>query len=376
MSDNTFSRRRFRRAAALLWFLCVLTGCEREAPPQAALQVRDILGEPAQQGFAQALAPRVFQFPDDHGPHFGFRNEWWYVTGNLSGDDGRRFGFQLTFFRHQLRPGGEQTGWRAPQVYMAHFALTDVDAGHYHFFERFGRPAAAIAGACTAPVAVWLDEWRLERDADDVWSLQARAGELQLRLQLHSTLAPVLQGDGGLSRKSATPGNASYYYSLPQMRAVGDVRDDAGNTHHVTGKAWLDREWSTSALDADQAGWDWFALQLRDGRALMLYQLRRNNGGVDPFSYAALIGADGRSTTLTPAQWRLTPLAYWHSPSGARYPIKWRLRIDTEGIDWQIGAMLPQQWFDGSVKYWEGAVAITAENGAGLGEGYLEMTGY
>lgn len=356
--------------------LAMLAGCGDKKQPQTALNVQDILGEPAQTGFEKALTPRPFEFPQDHGPHFGFRNEWWYVTGNLRDEAGRRYGFQLTFFRHQLRPEtGETTGWQAPQIYMAHFAVTDIDAGDYQFFERFGRPAANIAGASAQPIAVWLDDWRLESLDNQEWQLQAQAGSLRLQLQLTPGYAPVAQGDGGLSRKSATPGNASFYYSIPQMRASGRLRDRHGVDVSVSGKAWLDREWSTSALDADQAGWDWFALQLNDGRALMLYQLRRADGRADPFSYAALIAADGRKQILAPEQFELIPLDYWKSPSGARYPIRWRLRIASQDIDWHVNAALPQQWFNGSVRYWEGAVSIES-NASRIGEGYLEMTGY
>lgn len=358
---------------AALW---LLSGCGRADRAEPALQVRTLLGEPAQAGYELALAPRPFRFPEDHGPHFGFRDEWWYVTGNLRSENGRRYGFQLTFFRHQLHPGGDSSGWRAPQVYMAHFALTDIGAGDYQFFERFGRPAAGIAGAQTQPFAVWLDDWRLESSAGSGdFQLHARAGALSLQLRLTPTLAPVPQGERGLSRKSATPGNASFYYSQPQLRAAGTLRDRAGLSHAVDGRAWLDREWSTSALDPNQTGWDWFALQLHDGRALMLYQLRRSDGSVDPFSYGALIAADGTQRTLTPAQFELTPLTYWTSPSGERYPIRWRLRCAAENIDWRISAALPQQWFNGSFRYWEGAVDIDS-GGVRIGSGYLEMTGY
>ena len=369
--------------AALLSLLagCLLmAGCEPQAAAPAPLQIQQILGEQASDGFTQALDVRPFQFPDDHGPHFGFRDEWWYVTGNLRSQDGRRFGFQLTFFRHQLRPETtEAKGWAEPQIYMAHFALSDIDGRRYQFFERFGRPGAGVAGARAHPFAVWLDDWRLENagDASGDWQLRAQAGALQLQLRLTPSYAPVPQGDRGLSRKSAQPGNASYYYSQPQMRATGKLRDSEGHAHAVAGKAWLDREWSTSALSKNQSGWDWFALQLEDGRALMLYQLRRRDGGADPFSDAALIARDGSRQNLTGEQWRLSPQAYWTSPDGARYPIRWRLRIPDQDIDWVISAALPGQWFNGSFRYWEGAVDILpAQGGPALGSGYLEMTGY
>lgn len=354
----------------------LLAGCDRE-PTSAPLAVRELLSAPAA-GFERALAARPFDFPADHGPHPGFRDEWWYATGNLRSDDGRRFGFQITFFRHQLRPG-DGDGWDSPQAYMAHFALSDIDGSRYHHFERFGRPGAGVAGARTKPFAVWLDGWRLASiDADFApLTLQAEASAVALDLRLEPTVRPVLQGEDGLSRKNAEPGNASYYYSLPRIEARGRVRDADGYEHTVHGLAWLDREWSSSALGREQAGWDWFALQPDDGPALMYYQLRRADGSADRFSAGTLIATDGSSVPLTPEQVQLQPLQHWTSPAGQRYPIAWRLRIPQHGVDWQVRAALPQQWFDASFRYWEGAVEITrSEDGKPLGSGYLEMTGY
>lgn len=365
------------------WSLCLallLAGCDARTPQPAMLDIRSVLGRPADPGFLRATAPRAFDFPADHGPHFGYRDEWWYVTGNLRGDDGRRFGFQLTFFRHQLRPDrdADQSGWFSPQLYMAHFAVSDIDGNDYRYFERLGRPAAGIAGARAQPFAVWLDNWRLAGSGRNFapLTLSAEAGPLQLRLQLQPTLAPVAQGDHGLSRKSAAPGNASYYYSLPRLRAAGTLRDRDGHSHTVHGLAWLDREWSTSALGAEQVGWDWFSLQLKDGGSLMLYRLRDRDGRADHFSYGALIGADGSSGTLSATDFQLTPEEYWRSPAGASYPIRWHLRIPSRGIDWRVKAALPQQWLNGSFRYWEGAVDVVAAGDDQIGSGYLEMTGY
>ncbi|HXU46332.1 MAG TPA: carotenoid 1,2-hydratase, partial [Thermoanaerobaculia bacterium] len=247
-------------------------------------------------GFARALAPRAFRFPEDHGPHPEFRTEWWYATGNLATPAGRRFGFQLTFFRNALAPEtpDRPSRWAARDVYMAHFALTDAEGGRFLAFERFRRGALGLAGARALPFRVALDDWSIASLAPgSTWParLRAQEGGAAIDIQLDQGKPPVLEGDRGLSQKSAAPGQASYYYSLPRMPARGDIRL-GGESFAVSGLAWLDREWSTSALAADQVGWDWLALQLDDGRELMLYRLRRRDGSADPASRATLILAD------------------------------------------------------------------------------------
>jgi predicted secreted hydrolase len=363
------------RLFALLLFLFA-AGCGRQAEP-TAMTVQQLLGNPPAEGFLRATKPRAFTFPADHGPHPGFRDEWWYVTGNLTGEGGERFGFQFTLFRHQLRPDAGGEGWQRAEVWLGHFAISELDSGRYHFFERYGRAGAGVAGAQTQPFAVWLDGWRLTSAADGFapLHLSAAAGAVALDLTLSPTLKPVLQGEHGLSQKSAEAGNASYYYSMPRIEARGELRDGDGHRHAVSGLAWLDREWSSSALGAGQVGWDWFSLQLTDGRSLMLYQLRREDGAVDRHSSASLIGTDGGSTPLGAADFTLTPERHWHGPDGERYPVRWRLRIPGQGIDWLIAAPQPAQLFDGSVRYWEGAVEVISGT-ATIGRGYLEMTGY
>jgi predicted secreted hydrolase len=231
-----------------------------------------------------------------------------------------------------------------------------------------------VAGARAEPFAVWLDRWRLASRGDG-FSLTAPAGNIALDLELTPQLPPVLQGDGGLSQKSAEPGNASYYYSLPRIAARGGLVDADGRRHAVEGLAWLDREWSSSALGADQVGWDWFALQLDDGRSLMLYQLRRRDGSADPHSSGTLVGAGGEAAPLRAGDFTLTPQDHWRAPTGERYPVRWRLRVPAHAIDWTVTTPLAAQLFDGSVRYWEGAVEVT-EGTATIGRGYLEMTGH
>ena len=314
---------------------------ERSAPPTlgATLSVTEALGAAPAEGFARAVAPRPFAFPADHGPHPAFRSEWWYWTGNLreTGGGGRRFGFQLTFFRTALAPTvtPRRSAWGARDVYMAHLALTDVDAGGFHARDRWARAALELAGATGDPLRVWLGDWIAEGVAPDGWPVRLRAGDGEVRIDLALARGkpPVLHGELGLSRKSAEPGNASYYYSLTRMPVSGEI-EVGGRTFAVEGLGWMDREWSTSALAPDQVGWDWFALQLDDGRELMLYRLRERAGGVAAESQGTLIAADGTTRTLDRDAVEVLVLDQWRSPrTGARYPAAWRLRVPAAALD-------------------------------------------
>jgi len=272
-------------------------GCERATTPgkpATETGLAERLGGGDLSGFARALEPREFAFPADHGPHPDFRNEWWYLTGNLETATGRRFGYQVTFFRIALAPEDpaaqpRRSGWATRQVWMAHVALSDAANRRHREHERFARGAAGLAGAQASPFRVWLEDWQLQargEGKDGVWELQIETANFGLELALDPEKPIVLQGDAGLSRKSAEPGNASFYYSIPRLTTAGNIR--VGNEElAVTGLSWLDREWSTSALTAQQSGWDWFALQLDDGRDLMYYQMRRTDGRSTPTAPAA-----------------------------------------------------------------------------------------
>ena len=359
----------------------LLTGCD--APPPSttsSIRVDEAMGAAPDPGFARALQPREFQFPDDHGAHPDFATEWWYLTGNLYDDNERRFGYQLTLFRVGLRPGvvEKDSDWRSNQLYMGHLAISDIDgaidrARHYSA-ERFARAAAGLAGARVKPFEVWLGPWTLKAGNELFpMTLQAQHEDMGLSLQLQAGDKPiVLQGERGLSRKSATPGNASYYYSFTRLPTHGEVR--IGDVlFSVQGHSWLDREWSSSALDRDQAGWDWFALQLEDGRELMFYQLRTRQGGVHAFSRGILVQQDGSVQNLLPAQVKLTPRRYWQAVDGTRYPIDWRLQVAEFQLDLEVRAALDDQLMDHTVQYWEGAVDVS---GSHRGQGYLELSGY
>lgn len=348
------------------------------APLQATVAVREALAED-RAGFARAMAPRPFEFPADHGPHPDFRTEWWYYTGNLQTADRRHFGFQLTFFRVALAPTEQPraSAWATRQLYFAHFAVTDTAASRFRAFSRTGRGALGMAGAEAAPFRVWIDGWSAE-GAGASPRLRASDGDVAIDLELSATKPVVLQGERGLSRKGPEPGNASFYYSFTRMPARGVVRLGA-ETLAVSGEAWMDREWSTSGLGADVQGWDWFAVQLDDGRELMVYVLRRRDGTVDPFSAGSLVAPDGAVRVLGAGDVRVETLAHWSSPrSGVRYPARWRLTVPSAELRLDIEPRLPDQELRVNTRYWEGAVAVTGMAGAWSirGHGYVELVGY
>jgi len=351
----------------------------------ATLAVSAALGAGDASGFARARAPHAFSFPADLGPHPDFRTEWWYYTGNLESAAGRHFGFQLTFFRTALAPpavGDAATGsaWSTRQLYVAHFAVTDTAGRRFHAWSRLERAALGLAGARPHPFRVWLDDWSAESDGPDGLPVRLRAaeGSIAIDLTLASDRPVVLQGDHGLSQKGPEPGNASYYYSRTRMTARGTVRAGA-EAIPVVGLAWMDREWSTSALGPDLVGWDWIALQLDDGRDVMVYRLRRRDGGTDPHSAGALVSAAGATRALAPAEVTLDALEHWTSPrSRVRYPSRWRLAMPGAGLDLVITPRLADQELIVGTRYWEGAVRVegTAAGRPIGGRGYVELVGY
>jgi predicted secreted hydrolase len=275
------------------------------------------------EGFERVLGPRPFEFPRDHAAHPGFRHEWWYVTGHLADDARREYGFQLTFFRYALTPHAvaSTSRWRSRDIVLAHFALTDITAGRFHHATRRARAALDLAGADERLPRVWIHDWLLALDGQDAqrWLLRANARDHAIDLALTAVKPVVLQGDRGFSRKSEAAGNASHYYSMPRLAVAGSARVGQ-ETLRVNGTAWLDREWGTSALGESQRGWDWFALQLADGRELTFYRLRDLAGRTDPHSRGLLVDVHGAATTLRADEVTLEPRRWWRSPRRHRAP--------------------------------------------------------
>lgn len=376
-----------RLAIALLVLAGLAAAAYLAFRPQAALQDlgASVVESTPQvvEGFARAYDVTPMEFPRDLGPHPQFQTEWWYYTGNLETADGRHFGYELTFFRRALAPPDQlpprSSQWATNQIYLAHFTLTDVDGGQFHAFERISRGAAGLAGAQSEPhYAVWLEDWRVEMTGADTFELHAASEGLRLELSLRDEKGPVLQGEQGLSRKGAEPGNASYYYSQPRLASQGSVTI-GDETLAVSGQSWKDHEFSTSVLNSEQIGWDWFSLQLNDGYELMLYNLRRADGQPDPFSSGTLIAPDGGTTALSGDDFTITALGSWRSPhSGAEYPMGWRIELPAHGVELDVQPYLRDQELNLTFVYWEGAVHLTGRHqGAAVsGVGYVELTGY
>ena len=358
------------------WF----TAPSAEADLRTSVSVAEAMGSDTT-GYRRATEVRPFTFPLDHGPHPGYKTEWWYVTGNLSGPQAEPYGYELTIFRLALTPpdaapdSAAFSDWRTNQLYMGHFAVTDGASETFHAFERFERGGAGLAGAQADPFRVWLDDWSMTGLDGTAFPMQLRAQEqgVGVDLTLRPTKPRVLQGDQGLSQKGPGDGNASYYYSYTRLDTEGALVLD-GDTLSVTGQSWMDREWSTSALGPEQEGWDWFSLQLDDGRDLMYYQLRRTDGTPSPFSEGVIVGPEGETRKLERSDVQIEVLDRWTTPDGTHtYPVEWTLRVPREDIDLTIMPYMPNQELDVSVRYWEGAVRV---KGSASGRGYVEMTGY
>jgi predicted secreted hydrolase len=265
---------------------------------------------------------------------------------------------------------------------MAHFAVSDIARGRFHAFDRLQRAGAGWAGASVERYEVWNGGWRAEAQADGSHRLRASEGGLSIDLVVQGTGRAVLHGRDGYSQKGRDPANASHYYSLPRLETRGALVVD-GTRHEVSGASWMDHEFGTSMLEPEQQGWDWFALQLDDGRDVMLYQMRRRDGSRDPFSNGSIVSRDGAVTRLRAEDYRLEAVGTWQSPSsGARYPVRWRVAIPGERLQLDVAAAMPDQELhtprSTGVTYWEGAVDVAGTSGGSAvrGRGYMELTGY
>lgn len=367
----------------LLWLVLLFAfACSRTPEPlRAEFDVGELLSASADSRFERAAQPREFVFPRDHGPHPDFQTEWWYFTGTLADESGGEYGYQLTFFRRALAPEVPKldSNWASSEFCMAHFTLSSSREGRFEARERFERNALGIAGATSEPWRVWLRDWRVEGDLDggDV-RLVARDGELALDLVLRATRGIVLQGDRGLSRKGAEPGNASYYYSIPRLDSRGTLAFD-GRSVAVRGESWFDREWSTSALEQGQVGWDWFALRFDDGTELMLYVMRRDDGSLDAYSSGTFSGPGAAPRRLARDEFTVRPTSSWTSArSSATYPSAWRIDVPSLALSLDLEPLVRDCELNVSVRYWEGAVrASGTRDGATIaGRGFAELTGY
>jgi len=333
----------------------------------------------------QAVGVREWSFPRDHGSHPDYRTEWWYFTGNLRDGHGDRYGYQLTFFRQGIRlePADPDNPWSIRDLYLAHFAMTDVAAATFASKDLASRAGPGLAGASEDRMDVWLFDWSAAME-DSTIRIHARGADMHLTLELHPRKPPVFHGDGGLSAKGPAEGQASYYVSFTDLESRGVITTSARKSDIVvTGVSWFDHEFGSNQLTRDQAGWDWFSLHLSDGRDLMIYLLRRTDGSVEPASSGTLVNAAGHTQHLALSDIRIDVLATWKSPrSGGLYPVKWRLRVPSQAIELEVSALLNDQELiteaSTNVVYWEGAVdgRGTSKGQAVTCEGYVELTGY
>ena len=368
-------------AAFAFW---LLRSQDTAVPANAALESLLVDDGTTSDAFARATVPGAVNFPRDLGPHEDYQTEWWYYTGNLQTEDGRDFGYQFTIFRRAIQPMSEvpqvdsPSTWRSNQIYLAHFTVSDMGGDEFHVAERFSRGGAELAGAQAQPYYVWLEDWSVTEVEPGTVRIQADTEEVSLDLTLVETMPPVLHGDGGLSQKGPEPGNASYYYSIVRQATSGELVIGE-ETFQVDGLSWKDHEYSTSALSPGSVGWDWFSLQLDDGSALMLFQIRRDDGSIEPYSSASFISNDGALQTLGHEEWQLDVLDTWTSPhSGGEYPAHWRLRIPSIALDLEGRPMMADQELNVSTIYWEGASEFsgTLSGEPVTARGYVEMTGY
>lgn len=382
------SRQTMTRAIIILALLAVVCALAwgfytRPKPEEVQAQVVGLALTEDATGYTRAEGPQALAFPRDHGPHPDYQTEWWYYTGNLQTSQGRRFGYQLTFFRRAVTAPGEfaqrSSAWATNQVYLAHFTLTDVAGQEFYYAERFERGAVGLAGARGEPsFEVWLRDWQVTQTGKDTYHLTAQKDGIAIDLELVDTKGVVLQGDSGYSRKGPEPGNASIYYSQTHLDSSGTVTV-AGEVFAVQGLSWMDREISTSVLSAGQVGWDWLALHLEDGSELMVFRLRRADGTADPYSAGLYVAADGSYHVLKADDFKITPEGSWRSPhSDAVYPARFTVRVPSLGLDLELRPQLADQELNVSFVYWEGSVEVTGSRaGEPLGGfGYAELTGY
>ena len=372
-------------ALSLLLVLLLFSACSGAQPSLASADVVEVLNRPVDSRFARALEPLEFEFPRDHGPHNDYATEWWYYTGNLTGEDGGEYGFQLTFFRSALAPGesNRPSDFAAQQLYMAHFAVTSGPAGRHVSFDRFSRGAGGVAGATGSPrYEVWLDDWRAQETAPGQMHLQAVAeddnGPISIDLILAETRPPLLHGEAGYSRKGPEPGNANHYYSLVRMETAGEIVF-AGRRIPVTGLSWMDHEFGTSALSADAVGWDWFAVTLDNDVVLMFAEIRTRSGTSQEIFEGTLGFPDGSQVSISADDFTLTTTGQWTSPdSGTVYPGGWRVTFPQYEIDLTIDPLIDDQEMDVAFTYYEGATVVSGTmNGERVaGRGYVELTGY
>ena len=333
--------------------------------------------------YQKALPGYQYQFPRDHFNHPDYQTEWWYYTGNLRSADGHKFGFELTFFRQGVSRGQTQkSDWDIQDIYLAHFALSDIDGDRFYHNDRVNRAGPGLAGVSQQSAKVWNGNWQLQW-AGEQQQLQAIAQNFAVRFVMSSRKPPVVHGKNGVSQKSAGAGLASHYISFTRLSTTGTV-ELGGKQYEVEGTAWMDHEFFTHQLDINQSGWDWVSLQLDDNTELMLYRFRHKDGSVDSFSAGTYVDTEGKPAYLGVSDFSMQPESetYTSPDTYAVYPIAWRIAVPSLGLDLQLTTPLKSQelvsGMGSELSYWEGAITVggSKDSKPAKGVGYLEMTGY
>jgi len=333
--------------------------------------------------YRTALPGYHYAFPRDYFAHPDFQTEWWYYTGNVKTDNGRRFGFELTFFRRGTdRHGGQTNAWDLRDLYLANLALSDLDGGQFFHTERTNRAGPGIAGISESDRHIWNGNWQIVWQGE-TQKLQAMDDRFELHFSMQSAKPPVIHGKNGVSQKAEGRGRASHYISLTRLVTAGEI-EMLGHRFQVSGIAWMDHEFFTHPLGPGQVGWDWMSVQFEDNTELMLFRIRRNDGSVDAYSAGTFVDANGAAAELLRSDFVLEPAgASWTSPAThARYPIEWKVSVPKLNLELHASTSLASQELTAVPKiapsYWEGAIGLSGHKGSrtGRGVGYLEMTGY
>ncbi|MGL4712523.1 MAG: lipocalin-like domain-containing protein [Shewanella sp.] len=398
------------KTLSIIWTvmgLMLIGGCDKTPQAQStqSKSMANVVGTTSAHqddlAFTPVVAGYKFEFPRDHLAHNDFRQEWWYLTANLTTEEGEQLGAQWTQFRVALKPTDLQTidphvtaaqvtdatpksesTWATQQLYLAHSALTSSQTHLAH--EKWSRSHGEFAEVRFDPYQIRLDNWRWQSATNALFpaTLTVENPDFSYRLQLNSQAPLQYQGVNGYSLKSRDGQVASYYYSQPFIEISGEINRN-GKVERVTGQGWLDREWSSQFLSKTQQGWDWFALRLNDGSALMLFQLRDQSqlgiaqkSPASAFYSARRMFADGTgrniNSTDNPHDIQMTPLKWQHTVNGD-YPVSWQVKIPSENIDLTITPLNPNSAMPLSTPYWEGPVQLS---GSHTGTGYMELTGY
>jgi predicted secreted hydrolase len=338
----------------------------------------------SRESWRPAAGSRSWSFPADHGTHPDFKTEWWYFTGNVTAPGGRELGYQLTFFRTGLatNAAAPENPWSVRDLYLAHLAVTDVKGDRFHWTERASRAGPGLAGAREGRLDVWLRDWKAAWQGSSI-VLKARSGEVEIDLTLTPRKPPVLHGEEGLSIKGPGAGQASWYASITDLGTEGTIKIPGEGKKRVSGRSWFDHEFGSNQLAAGQEGWDWFGLHLSDGTELMIFQIRRTDGTLEPSSSGTFVAADGSWEHLPGSEIKIQAAGTWKSrQSGGTYPGAWDIRIPRKGIEVTVTPRIPDQELateaTAGITYWEGAVRLEGRSGKKeiTGGGYVELTGY